>query len=101
MPSFKVIYSTENFCDRFYCNNFEKAQQKCYDILWNWMMCQEENWVDIAHPTLKEKEEWNTMIDNCYVEVYKYDNETKSYELYWLPDDTELIELGWDYQGNK
>ena len=101
---YQMVYNTEDNTDGLYYATLEEAQASAIDTLEQWIIEERENWkctdkiddtITIYEPTKTQKDKWDYMINECYVEVKKYNPDTKEYEDYWSPSDDELREIGW------
>ena len=60
-------------------------------------MAEETSTWKSAKPTQKEKDNWNYLIEECWVKIERYNADKDEYEEYWWPSDAELKAIGWDY----
>ena len=94
---FEVAWSTGDTSDGYYCDSFEEAKDNALDTLATWQTIQIAEFKDPLHPTKEEIEQYNYMIDNCYVEIYKYNENTDEYEECWEPSYEDEKFVGWVY----
>ena len=76
--------------------NLEEAKYEAKNILADWMAECRKEWKSFA-PTEEERNDWNEMIRECFVEIRKYDPIYGDYEElpYWEPKDEDLKAIGW------
>lgn len=96
---FIVVWSTDDCCDSYGCETMEWAKGSALDTLLEWMNEEIHDWKfspdGTPLPTQEQKDSWDYMIYNCWVEVRKYNPRTDDYDDVWEPSDDELTELGW------
>ena len=80
---YAVYFETEDNSDGIVANTFEEAQEKLNNIY--------KGWLEVAPEDI---DEYNSMIENCYAEIHKYNPNTDEYEEFWSPDDKYLDALG-------
>ena len=93
----EVAWSTEDTSDGYCCDSFEEAKDGALDILATWQVEKIAEFKDSFNPTEEEIADYNYMIDNCYVEVHKYNPDTDEYEEYWEPSYEDEKSVGWVY----
>ena len=97
---YHVTWETDNCCDGFDCESFESAKCAALDTLIEWEMEESQDWsfdpeTYKSQPTEEQKENWDYMIYNCGVSVYKYNPQTDEYDEVWSPSEEELDSIGW------
>lgn len=90
----RIHWETDSCSDGYDADSFGAAKNDALDTLLNWMMEESSEW-ESENPTEEEMEDWDYMIYNCGVSVYKYDPMKDEYEEYWSPDNDELEKIGW------
>lgn len=90
---YKVIWDNGDCCDGFECDTFEEAEARAWDIYDGWA---EDGYYELARGDFSEEaiEDWNRMISECCVEIYKYDAETGEYEECWSPSEEDFEKVG-------
>ena len=110
MKRYIVVWNIKDCCDstRIEFTTLEAAKNEAKDIFYEWMNDEQDNWSVIFSedkdgyipvPTKDQIEEWNNMINNCYVYIRELDKNgniinKEDYYKFWLSDD-ELKEIGW------
>lgn len=106
MKRYIVIWNTEDCCDstRYEYKTLEAAKNEMKEIYLEWLTAEQMNWNINKEsfkpiPTEDQIEEWDNMIDNCYVYIRELDKDgniinKEDYYKFWLSDD-ELKEIGW------
>lgn len=97
---YTVVYDTENFCDSFDVNSYEEAVGNALDILMQWMLDDPDiTWHpgDDTEPTEEQKDEWNYLIENNEVRIYKhaYGTDYDSDDLVWYMQSYDVEPIGW------
>lgn len=96
---FIVVWDTDSCCDSYGAESLEWAKESALDTLCEWMNEEVRDWKfspDGTHlPTQEQKDSWDYMIYNCWVEVRQYNPNTDEYDDIWEPSDDDLTELGW------
>ncbi len=92
---YKLIYNTENDTDGIEYDSLEMAKDAAIEILVEWMIEEQTKWKN-GEPTEEQKNDWNYMVHNCYVEVFKYNKDMDEYEEYWEPSYEDEKEIGWE-----
>lgn len=96
---FILVWDTDSCCDSYGAESLEAAKNDALDTLLNWMVEESWNWSFLPdgtpNPTEEQKNSWDYMIYNCWVEVRQYNPKTDDYETVWEPSDGDLTELGW------
>ena len=90
----RVHWDTDNCCDGYDCESFKAAKESALDTLIGWAVDERSGWKS-NEPTDEEKENWDYMIYNCGVAVYKYNPDTDEYEKFWHPSDEDCKSIGW------
>ena len=93
---YHVVWDTDNCTDAYDAGTFEWAKDSALETLAEWEAEQAHNYpANIREWTEKQIEDWDYMIYNCGVAVYKYDPDTDEYEEEWSPDTEDLEGVGW------
>ena len=75
---YQVVWSNENAADGFGCESYEDAKDSALTVLEGWM---EEQGSQMDYPPTQDQiDDWNYMIYNCYVVIYKYNPMTDDYD---------------------
>lgn len=91
---YRVLWSNEDSCDAHGSNSVEEARDSALEILTNWIVEAQAEW-NSDTPTEDERDSFNYMIEEFYVEVQKYNPATDEYEEVWHPDYDDLAQIGW------
>lgn len=91
---FKVIWDNGDCIDSIDCNSIEEAKDTALTILQCWIESEFSEWEDVQ-PTEEEKENFDYMIYNCYVEIVEYNKETKDYDECKVLTDNDYNSIGW------
>ncbi len=92
---YRIVWNNENHVDfapnREYCT-FEEAEKEAKNLLCCWMSKEKEKWIwnkttGLPEPTEEQINNWNEMIENCYVYIIK----TEEIDL----SDEDYEEIGW------
>ncbi len=75
---YQVVWSNDNATDGFGCESYEDAKDSALTVLEGWMEAQGSE-MDYP-PTQEQIDDWNYMLYNWYVEIYKYNPMTDEYE---------------------
>lgn len=111
---YHAIWNTEDCCDGIVFDTLDEATGACMEILEGWIesfLCDNVFEYDMfGLPMMDDDvaEEWNNMIDNCYVYVAINREDADEYELklfedgedyadVWYPTDKDEASIGWDY----
>lgn len=92
---FRMVWDTDTCCDGIDCESFGAAKCQAEDTLVEWMTQERSEWADVFAPTEEELDNYNYMICNSSVSVYKYDPDTDEYVEEWGPSYEEEEALGW------
>lgn len=92
---FRMVWDTDTYCDGIDCESFGAAKCQAEDTLIEWMCQERGEWEDQFCPTEEELNNYNYMVYNSSVSVYKYDPDTDEYEEEWSPSYEEEEKLGW------
>ena len=90
---YMVVWNTEDCIDGIPVETFYDAKETALVILNEWArdgltIIDENDFSD------EIRDGWNQMIENCWVEVRKYNPETKEYEKFWSPSEEDLESIG-------
>lgn len=92
---YRVFLSNEHSCDAYGSNSFEVAKDSALETLTNWVVEAQAEW-NSDTPTEDERDSFNYMIEECSVEVRKYNPATDEYdETVWEPSDEDCERIGW------
>jgi hypothetical protein len=91
---YMVVWNTEDCIDGIPEEDFEEAKATALTILDEWCndgikILQDNDFSD------EVRRGWNEMIENYWVEIQRYNPETKQYEDYWSPSDEDLERVGY------
>lgn len=97
---YRVTWENEHSCDGFDCDSFERAKGEAFDTLLEWMSDESLKWDFDDNmtpiPTPEQIDDWNYMIYNCGVYLYKYNPDTDEYdEIEDWATEAEFEEIGW------
>ena len=93
----QVVWSTEDCTDGYGCDSFDEANDSALDTLATWQAEKIAEFKDCFNPTEEEIDDYDYMIANFYVKVYKYNPNTDEYEEYWEPSYEDEKSVGWVY----
>lgn len=92
---YKVVWHNENYInfapnDEYY--TFEEAKNEAKNLLRFWASEEREKWAvnettHLSEPTEEQIDDWNEMIENCYIYIVK----TEGIDL----SDEDYKEIGW------
>lgn len=92
---YKVVWHNENYADfapnrEYY--TFEEAEKEAKNLLCCWMSEEKKKWAvnettHLPEPTEEQIDDWNEMIENCYIYIVK----TEGIDL----SDEDYKEIGW------
>lgn len=91
---FLMVWDTDHCCDGIDCESLGAAKCLAEDTLIEWQMEEISKWKD-GVPTEEQIDDWNYMIWNCGVEIYKYDPDTDEYVVADRLSYEEEEQLGW------
>ena len=93
---YKMIYDMGHTVDSTEHQCFETAKDEAIETLVDWIVEQKSLWKSDT-PTEEEKGSFNMMIQDCSVEVVKYNPDTDEYEDCWMPTYEDEKAIGWEY----
>ena len=94
----RMVWENEHSCDGIDYDSFEAAKEQAIETLVEWQV---QFLADRKFPkkledmTEEQKEDWNYMISECRVSVYKYNADKDEYEEYWYPSYEDEKEINW------
>ena len=94
----RLVWENEHCSDGMDYSSFESAKEQAIDTLVEWQtdLLAKFNFPNkLEDLTEEQKEEWNYMLSECSVSVYKYDETTDTYVEYWYPSYQEEKEINW------
>lgn len=93
---YQMVWSNEHATDGVDFDSLGAAKCVAEDTLIEWMMEARNEWKDFFDPTDEELDDYNMMIDSCYVEVCEYDPMTDEYtEIDGVITSEDEQEIGW------
>lgn len=85
-----VVWDTDSeTCGIEAGNNFEVAKSRAMEILIEWQ-CQ------FGGDGQNSRDDWDYMIYNCGVKVYKLNPDTNEHEEFWYPSSEDCKKIGWE-----
>jgi hypothetical protein len=92
----RMVLDTDNDVDGVDCDSFEQAKIDALDTLIEWATEQCSGYdAEVRNWTEKQRDDYDYMVYNCSVAVYKYNPNTDEYEHYWTPTYKDKEEIGW------
>lgn len=93
---YKMVYDMGHTVDSTEHESFDAAKDDALGTLADWVAERKSEWESDV-PTEGEKEKYNYMIQECSVEIVKYNPDTDEYDECWMPTREDEKEIGWEY----
>lgn len=109
MNKYRMVYDMGHTIDGIDYDDFQAACDNAIETMCNWKAEEMSGWdIDsngIPHPTEKQIESWDTMINECCCYVAKWNEEVQDFYdekmNYWYPSDEDVEWLYWEEMKKK